>query len=230
MAKSARLPMRAAIFDMDGLLIDSEPLWREAEINVFRSVGVPLDRELCRETLGVRLDEVVRHWHGKYPWRGEALEVVESRILDEVSRLIADRGKLMPGAREAVDALSAANYALAVASSSPMRLIRTALEAFGLIDDFSVLHSAEAEEKGKPHPAVYLSTMSRLGVDPGQCIAFEDSAMGVRAAKRAGARVIAVPDPEDIANPAFADADVVLASLRDFSTDLARRLLVRREA
>jgi len=209
--------MKAAIFDLDGLLIDSEPLWQEAEIKVFRSVGVPLTGELCRETVGVRLDDVVRHWYEKFPWHGESVEVVETRILEEVIRLIVNRGKPMPGVRETIDMLVAAKYELAVASSSPMRLIRAALETFGLIEYFSVLHSAEAEDEGKPHPAVYLSAMSRLGVDPSNCIAFEDTAIGVRAAKSAGAWVIAVPDPADISNPAFACADVVLSSLVPFS-------------
>ena len=215
--------MKAAIFDMDGLLIDSEPLWREAEIDVFRSIGVPLTEELCRETIGVRLDEVVRHWYAKYPWTGASLEFVESQILESVGRRIVTRGRPMPGVTEAVGLLRAADYALAVASSSPLRLVRTVLETFDLIDNFSVLHSAETEEKGKPHPAVYLSTMSRLEVEPGNCIAFEDSAMGVRAARSAGAWVIAVPDPDDTANPAFSHADVVLPSLSDFSLAHARR-------
>ena len=214
--------MKAAIFDMDGLLIDSEPLWQEAEITVFRSVGVTLTRELCRETVGVRLDGVVRHWYEKSPWQGESLEAVEARILEVVSRLVVERGKPMPGVRETIDILNAAKYELAVASSSPMQLIRTALEKFGLIEYFSVLHSADAEVEGKPNPAVYLSAMSRLGVEPNNCIAFEDSAIGVRAAKSAGARVIAVPDPADALNPGFANADVVLASLVDFSLDHLR--------
>jgi len=211
--------VKAAIFDMDGLLIDSEPLWQEAEIKVFRSVGVPLTRELCRERAGTRLDEVVRHWYDKFPWRGDSPKVVEARILEEVSRLIIDRGEPMPGVWEAIDMLSAAEYELAVASSSPMELIRAALGAFSLIDKFSVLHSAEAEASGKPHPAVYLSAISRLGVDPNHCIAFEDSVAGVQSAKSAGAWVIAVPDPADISNPAFAAADVVLSSLTKFSMD-----------
>lgn len=215
--------MKAAIFDMDGLLIDSEPLWREAEIDVFRSVGVPLNDKLCRETIGVRLDEVVRHWYAKYPWTGASLAFVEARILEAVGRLIVTRGKPMPGVTETIGLLSAADYTLAVASSSPLRLVRTVLETFGLIESFSVLHSAETEEKGKPHPAVYHSTMSRLGVEPDDCIAFEDSAMGIRAARSAGAWVIAVPDPADIGNPAFADADVVLSSLTDFSLAHVRR-------
>jgi sugar-phosphatase len=210
---------KAAIFDMDGLLIDSEPLWQEAEIKVFRSIGVPLTRELCRETVGVRLDAVVRHWYDRFPWRGEPAEVVEARVLEEVSRLIIERGEPMPGARQAIDTLRAENYALAVASSSPLQLIRAALETFGLIGEFAVLHSAETEAEGKPHPAVYVSTMSRLGVDPRYCIAFEDTVIGVRAAKSAGARVIAVPDPADIGDPAFGDADVVLSSLTEFSMD-----------
>jgi len=209
--------VKAAIFDMDGLLIDSEPLWQEAEISVFRSIGVPLTKKLCRETLGVRLDGVVRHWYQRYPWSGESLEMVEARILEEVSRLIVDRGRPMAGVTATIDTLIAENYELAVASSSPLQLIHTALDTFNLMGHFAVLHSAEAEDEGKPNPAVYRSAISRLGADPGNCIAFEDSAIGVRAAKSAGAWVIAVPDLADTSTPAFADADVVLASLTEFS-------------
>ena len=100
-----------------------------------------------------------------------------------------------------------------------MPLIRTTLEHFELIEYFPVLRSADDEEHGKPDPAVYLSAMSQLGADPNDCIAFEDSVAGVRAAKGAGARVVAVPDPEDAANPGFAAADVMLSSLADFSLE-----------
>ena len=217
-----RTGMKAAIFDMDGLLIDSEPLWQEAEIAVFGTVGVELTRELCRETTGLRLDEVVRYWYERHPWPGEALEIVEAKILDTVSQLIVERGEPMPGVKEAVDLLRAANYELAVASSSPMKLIQASLEAFGMTEYFSVLHSAESEREGKPHPGVYLSTMRLLGTNPGNCIAFEDSVVGVRAAKSAGAWVIAVPDQAEASDPEFAIADVVLSSLADFSPDLVR--------
>lgn len=209
--------MNAAIFDMDGLLIDSEPLWKEAEITVFGSVGVPLTRDMCRETMGLRLDAVVRRWYDRYPWRGESLESVEARVLDEVGRLIVARGRPMPGVRETIDMLEAADYQLAVASSSPLKLIQTAMETFGLRERFSVLHSAEFEAEGKPHPAVYVSAMLRLGAEPASCIAFEDSAIGVQSARRAGAWVIAVPDAEDLDNAAFGSADVVLSSLTEFS-------------
>jgi sugar-phosphatase len=212
--------MKAAIFDMDGLLIDSEPLWREAEVSVFRDLGVPLTTDMCRETIGIRVDGVVRHWFDRFPWQGVSLATVESRIVTLVEQLIEERGAPMPGVRQAIETLRGAGFVLAVASSSPLSLIRGALEQMCIIDEFAVLHSAEDEAQGKPHPAVYASTLSRLGVQPERCVAFEDSVAGVRSAHAAGARVIAVPDPCDIANPGFAEADAVLDSLRDFSLQL----------
>ena len=128
----------------------------------------------------------------------------------------------MPGVTATMDLLSEAGYELAVASSSPLTLIRTALEKFEILERFSVLHSAETEAEGKPHPAVYLTTMSRMGVESTDCIAFEDSVLGVQAAKSAGARVIAVPDPVDRSDPRFAIADLVLSSLTEFSLDQIR--------
>ena len=142
--------------------------------------------------------------------------------MENVSHLIVERGKLMPGVSQAIESLHTEKYVLAVASSSPMQLITRALENFEINDCFSVLHSAEFEDKGKPDPAVYRSTITRLGADPKDCIAFEDSIPGVRAAKGAGARVIAVPDPAEITNPGFAAADLVLSSLTDFSLDQVR--------
>ena len=214
---------KAAIFDMDGLLIDSEPLWREAEVEVFGSLGVPMTEEMCRETIGVRLPEVVRHWHAKYPWQGESLDSVEARILEKIGCLIVERSKPMPGVTDTIKLLLDARFELAVASSSPLRLIHTALETFGLVEHFSVVHSAEFESEGKPHPAVYLSAISLLGADPGNCIAFEDSILGVQSAKSAGTWVIAVPDSVDISNPAIEAADVVLSSLTEFSIEHATR-------
>ena len=215
--------MDAAIFDMDGLLIDSEPLWQDAEIAVFGGLGISLTRELCRETMGFRLDQVVRLWYGKHPWRGPSLGEVEEQIVDLVGELMRQRGAPMPGVNEAIAALRGAGYKLAVASSSPMRLIRVALEQLQIIDCFDVLHSAENEPQGKPHPAVYTSAMERLEVDPGRCIAFEDSVAGVRSAKSAGALVIAVPDQLERSHPGFALADTVLDSLSEFSLDLVER-------
>ncbi len=212
--------MRAAIFDMDGLLIDSEPLWQDAEIAVFGELGVPLTRSMCRETMGFRIDHVVHHWYEQYPWSGSSLEDVVDRVVVTVGDLMQQRGAPMAGVIDTIEELRTAGFALAVASSSPMHLIRLALKHIGIIDCFDVLHSAESESQGKPHPAVYSSTMARLGVEPQHCIAFEDSVAGVRSAKSAGAFVIAVPDQSERSNPGFSAADAVLDSLAGFSLEL----------
>jgi len=211
--------MQAAIFDMDGLIIDSEPLWREAEIDVFGSLGVPLTDAMCRETTGLRYDEVVRYWHARFPWEG-ADDEVTSRLLGAAQSLIVERGKLMTGARDAIVGLHENGLRLAIASSSPMTLIEAVVERFGLGEYFAVLHSAEDEYAGKPDPAVYVTALSMLGVDAHECVALEDSVSGVRSAKAAGAIVVAVPDPEAARDPGFAEADLVLSSLENFSLDL----------
>ncbi len=209
--------MRAAIFDMDGLLIDSEPLWRAAEIEVFGSIGLSLTEEQCRETIGLRVDEAVLHWHARFPWSAPSPEAVTRQLIGTAEQLIVERGTLMEGAEELIAHLHEMAMQLAIASSSPLRLIRTIVEQFELSSYFSVLHSAQGEPAGKPDPAVYLSTMSRLGVPPAECLTFEDSIAGIRAAKAAGAIVVAVPAPEDAGKPGFEIADLVLESLRDFS-------------
>ena len=205
---------------MDGLLIDSEPLWREAEVDVFGSVGVPLTEEMCRQTTGLRHDEVVRYWHARYPWNEPGIDELTGQLLDAAQALVVERGILMAGAREAIGELHQHGLRLAIASSSPMSLIEAVVDKFELGEFFAVLHSAENEAAGKPDPAVYRTTMSLLGVAPHECVALEDSVSGIRAARSAGAMVIAVPDPETADRPEFGEADVVLASLEDFSLKL----------
>ncbi len=212
--------MRAVIFDMDGLLIDSEPLWREAEIEVFGSVGVPLTDEMCRQTTGLRHDEVVRYWHERCPWDEPGHEEITALLLDTAERMILDRGQLMPGAEATIALVHRMGLTLAIASSSPLRLIEAVADKFALNPFFSALHSGDDEVAGKPDPAVYLTTMQKIGVEPRFCVALEDSVSGIRAAKAAGARVIAVPDKEVAHRPEFAEADVVLESLEDFSPQL----------
>ena len=144
-------------------------------------------------------------------------------VVAAVARLIGERGALMPGVRDAIELLRNEDYILAVASSSPLALIRAALEQLQVLNEFAVVQSAEDEAEGKPHPAVYNTTMSRLDVDPAACIAFEDSVAGIRSAKSAGAFVIAVPDDVDRSNPCIGAADVVLESMTEFSLELVER-------
>ena len=216
----------AVVFDLDGLLIDSEPLWREAEIELFGTVGVALTPDLCRTTMGLRVDEVTRHWFARRPWRGPSPAALARLIVARMETLLEERGALRPGAAEAVASCREAGFRLALASSSSYRLIFAALRRNGLEDAFAVVHSAEEEALGKPHPAVYLDALRRLGAAPGEALALEDSLGGVVAAKAARMAVVVVP--EDPRDPRFALADAVLGSLEEFTPQLALRLLAAR--
>jgi len=190
---------QAAIFDMDGLLIDSEPLWRRAEIAAFARVGVSLTDEMCKETMGTRLDDMVAYWRARFPWEGASDEAMGSDILRRVTALIAAEGEPLPGVHEVIGRLREMGVPLGLASSSPMALIEAVVDRLGLRDSFRVLCTAVDEEKGKPDPGVYLTAARGLGVAPQRCLAFEDSPAGVTAGMRAGMRVVAVPSGSDLA-------------------------------
>jgi beta-phosphoglucomutase-like phosphatase (HAD superfamily) len=203
----------ASIFDMDGLLIDSEVLWHEAEIEIFGGLGVPLDPRGCRSTKGMFVDEVAAHWHGHYPWDGPPPDQVAVQIVDRVIELIYAKGVLKPGAFHAIDLCARRGWGLAVASSSQYRLIDAALDHFGLLDRFDLIHSAEDEEYGKPHPAVFVTAARKLRVVPRQCLVWEDAPAGVLAAKAASMACIAVPEEGEGDHPSFGLADLVVRSL-----------------
>jgi mannitol-1-/sugar-/sorbitol-6-/2-deoxyglucose-6-phosphatase len=203
----------ASIFDMDGLLIDSEVLWHEAEIEILGALGVPLSSEGCRTTKGMFVNEVTRHWFDRYPWDGPTPDEVAVTIVDRVIELIVTKGELKPGATHAIDLCAGRDLPLAVASSSEYRLIEAALVHFDLRGRFALIHSAEEEQYGKPHPAVFLSAASRLGAERTRCLVWEDAPAGVLAAKAASMACIAVPEREESRHPAFALADLVVDSL-----------------
>ena len=208
--------IRAAIFDMDGLLVDTEWLWRIAEVEVFNQLGVPLTDAMAHTTTGLRVDEVVGFWRAKYPWEGPSDAKVCDDILDAVTALILDRGRLMPGVLHALEQVRQAGFRVGLASSSPLRLIDATLTHFALRPWFESYFSAEHEPYGKPHPAVYLRAAEALNTAPVQCLAFEDSFNGLLAAKSAKMRCVLVPAKEHRHDPRWAIADVVLDSLEGF--------------
>jgi beta-phosphoglucomutase-like phosphatase (HAD superfamily) len=203
----------AVIFDMDGLLIDSEPLWRRAEIEVLGTVGLCLTQADVIRTTGLRIDDVVAFWYRQRPWATPPPEVVAARIVDRVIELVRAEGVLLPGVVAALDFFAVRGLPLGLASSSPWRLIEAVLDCFGLRARFEVVCSAEGMAHGKPHPAVYLDAARRLGHAPTACLALEDSVPGVLAAKAAGMGCIAVPAAEQRDDPRFERADAVLDSL-----------------
>ncbi|MBD2293480.1 hexitol phosphatase HxpB [Anabaena sphaerica FACHB-251] len=215
----------AVIFDMDGLLINSEPFWCNAEVEVLNELGVPLQLSMCNQTMGLRVDEVVSYWYAKFPWTAVSQSEVAERIVHRVSELVATTGQPMPGAVEIIQLCQQMHLPLALATSSPILLIEAVLNRLGLQDVFDVVSSAQTEEFGKPHPAVYLTTAHRLGVQPQKCVAFEDSIRGIVSAKAASMRCIAVPAVEDRKDPRFAIADVTLDSLAQINESWLKEFL-----
>jgi sugar-phosphatase len=205
---------RAAIFDMDGLLVDSEPLWHLAEVEILGELGVPLDRDGTRGTKGMFVTEVVDHWHQRFPWSEPSQPAVVEQILDRVGELTIERGVVLPGALDTVVAM-AARGPVALASSTPRRLIDVILAHIGLSDSFDAVCSAEDEDWGKPHPAVFLTAASAIGVVPQRCVVFEDSPAGVLAAKAGRMVCVAVPEASERDRSEMAIADIVLDSLVD---------------
>jgi HAD superfamily hydrolase (TIGR01509 family) len=210
--------IEGVVFDLDGLLIETEEIWDEVREELVRERGGRWTESAQRDMMGMSSKEWSRYMH-------DELGVPDPP--DEINRLVVERMAeryrehlpLLPGAVEAVERI-AAPWPLAVASSSNRPLIDLVLELSGLASHFRVTVSSEEVERGKPAPDVYLEAARRLGVAPERCAAVEDSESGIRSAKAAGMRVIAIPNrsfrPSD---DALASADVVLASLDELTLD-----------
>lgn len=220
--------LSAVVFDMDGLLIDSEPLWVQSEIAVFGSVGVVLDEEDCARTKGLRVDDVVAYWQTHRGFTSATAAEVEARLIERVAGSIRAEGKALPGIEIAIVAARAKGRRVALASSSPRTIIDAALERLGLTAAFDVVQSAETEPYGKPHPGIFLRTAERLGVSPLECVVIEDSVTGVLAAKAARMGCIAVPFDHPNHDARFVIADAVVASLADVGENLLEDALLSR--
>ncbi|MBE9045501.1 hexitol phosphatase HxpB [Pleurocapsales cyanobacterium LEGE 10410] len=216
--------IKAVIFDMDGLLIDSEPLWQEAEILVFKQVNLMLTAELCLQTKGLRIDEVVDYWYQRHPWNKVSKKAVEESIVAKLIELIHLKGQPLAGVERAVSLVKQQQVKIALASSSASIIIQAALKKLDLTDTFEKIHSAESEVLGKPHPGVYLTTANKLKVLPQECLAIEDSLNGVLAAKAARMKCIAIPEASQYDRPQFAIADLVLKSLEEFDLEVWHEL------
>ena len=216
--------IKAVIFDLDGLLIDSEPLWQEAEIEIFQQVKINLTNKLCLETKGLRIDQVVEYWFQKYPWNNLSKKAVEDLIVSKVIELIESKGEALPGVEQVISFVQQKPVQLALASSSSSKIIKAALQKLGLGELFSQIYSAESEPLGKPHPGVYLTTARKLGVLPQECLAIEDSLNGVLSAKAAQMKCLAIPEGPQINNSRFNIADLQLKSLVDFDESVWQSL------
>lgn len=186
----------AAIFDMDGLLIDSEPFWKRAERESFAEVGIAITEDMSRITAPMTTAEVAAHWFGHRPWQGPSQRDLEQRVIDRVAALVSAHGQALPGVHETLRACRAMGWRIALASNSPLSLCHHTLDALGLRQHFDAIVSAEQVARGKPAPDIYRFAAQRLRVAAARCLVFEDSVPGTRAARQAGMAVIAVPSQD----------------------------------
>lgn len=216
--------LSTVIFDMDGLLIDSEPLWGEAMKEVFAGMDIHLRPEHYAFTTGLRTSEMVDFWYHRFGWSGRTPREVEEDILDRVTGKILEQGNAMEGLEYILNFFAGRRFRIGLASSSPMILIRSVLAHLQIKDFFQAIYSAEHEDYGKPHPAVYMSCARELGSSPLECLVFEDSVTGLIAAKAARMKTVAVPEKHNQGDPRYVLADLTLRSLAEFTDDHLRFL------
>ncbi|GAA4421203.1 hexitol phosphatase HxpB [Nibrella viscosa] len=210
----------AAIFDMDGLLVDSEPHWRIAEIEVFQTVGLALTEEMCKRTTGMPIESVVEYWYERRPWTNRSRAEVAHEIHGKAFDYIGHRAGPMPGMLDRLQYFRAKGIPMAIASASPMNLIELVIDRLNIREFFVVWHSATLEARNKPHPDVYLGTARKLGVDPACCLAFEDSGNGLKSAHAAGMITVAVPADYEFDDSKFDLATLKIPSLAAFDESL----------
>jgi len=184
--------IKAVIFDMDGVIVDSEPLHEQADNGVLNEFGKSMSKEEAIKYVGVSDEVVYSELKKKHKLPLSVEELIKKKFEIDV-KLLKEKSEPMPHAIELVKQLSR-SYKLAVASSSERVKIRIVLSRLKIEQYFSVLVSAEEVAESKPQPGVYLETAKRLGVNPDRCLVIEDSASGIEAAKKAGMTVIAVPN------------------------------------
>jgi sugar-phosphatase len=207
------------IFDMDGVLLDSEPFWREAQISLLQDFGENITEEDCiRLTMGKRIDNITRIWIDKY-----GLSVSEDKLtqllLDEVVQLINLQGKAKSGIYTLIDFLQKQGWLLALATSSSEAIISAVINKLELSNVFELTLSADEVPNGKPSPDVYLEVCHRLGVSTDSAIALEDSLTGVRASVSANITTIAIPEiPEqgfEMANHIIENAEDAISIVKN---------------
>jgi sugar-phosphatase len=203
----------AVIFDMDGVLIDSEPLWKIAMEFVFGQYGSTLTHQDFQKTVGLRIDEVIAFWNTHENWGLQDLQKVETQIIDKLISLIEQNPQPLLGVIDMLNFLQAQDKKIGLATSSSQKLIDTVLNSLQIGPYFDFTYSAEFETYGKPHPGVYIKVATELGVQVQRCLVIEDSFNGVLAGLAAKMKVCCIPEKTHYPNPRLAVADFEFTDL-----------------
>ncbi|MBA2612701.1 MAG: hexitol phosphatase HxpB [Bacteroidetes bacterium] len=210
--------IKAVIFDMDGVLIDSEPLWERAMVKGFRQFAMPVSDEDCRSTMGRRINEVVDLWVKHHKVTKFTSAEIELAIIDNLIEMIETEGKAIEGIPALLKFCKDAKLKIGLATSSSERLMNTVLKKLQFANYFDAKISAEHLKYGKPHPEVFLVCAEKIAVEPSECIVIEDSVNGAISAKAAQMQLIVVPDPGIKHPEKFVIADHVLPNMHEVLT------------
>jgi HAD superfamily hydrolase (TIGR01509 family) len=213
----AHVHVQAVVFDLDGVLLDSEQVWDEIREQLARERGGTWSDTAQKDMMGMSSPEWSRYMHERVGLP-ESPEEINAEVVRRLQARYAEELPLLPGAVEAVHRL-AARWPLGLATSSNRPVIDTVLEAAHLTPFFAATVSSEEVARGKPAPDVYVEAARRLGVEPRRAAAIEDSNNGIRSARAAGMRVVAIPNPHFPPGDALDDADVVLSSLDELTPE-----------
>ncbi len=216
--------IKAVIFDMDGVLIDSENLWQQSERELFGALGIELTEQLLVQTRGLRTSEMVAHWCGMFSITSVSPGSLIEQYDKDMLKKMHTRVPLMEGAMEAILFFKEKKIPVALASCSTIEHIEAVMGRYNLTGQFDLMVSASNGMPGKPHPEVYIQTASRLGLEPTACLAIEDSFFGVISAKAARMKVIAMPDPHEYDQERFGAADLKIRSLSEINDTLLEKL------
>lgn len=207
------MTISAVIFDMDGVLIDSEPLWREAGVRYFNQIGLAVTPQDMEQMTGVPSDEVVRRFYRQYGTTKLTIEQATEQYHQTATALILQEKPLFDSVKPLLERLHQRNIKMAVASASPRVLLENITQKCGIQHYFSAIASATEQPYSKPHPAVYLAAAEQLQVDPHRTIGIEDSVVGMTAVKAAAMRCIVVPSLSERNDPRWVLADYKFNSL-----------------
>jgi HAD superfamily hydrolase (TIGR01509 family) len=208
----------AVVFDLDGVIVDSEQVWDDVRQIYTREVGGSFTAEATRAMMGMSSPEWSRYMAESLGVPGTP-EQINTDVVERMLERYGEAPPLIPGAVDAVGRI-AAGWPLAIASSSNVELIEVVLRTAGIDSLFQAAVSSEEVARGKPAPDVYLEAARRLGVEPAHCGAVEDSHAGIRSAKTSGMWVVAVPNPHfPPDDAALALADVVLGSIAELNVE-----------
>lgn len=211
------MQLNTVIFDMDGLLIDSEPLWQEAADEVLTFYGKKLTREEYETTTGLRTSEFVSWWLKDYEFDDKELQRAGKRIIEIVIEKVKRRGKPLAGVDHIFNFFSKRNFKIGLATSSPLELVDVVSDLLGIKSYLQAVSSAENLKHGKPHPEVYLNCAEALNSSPLECLCFEDSFNGMIAVKAARMKCIVVPVHNQQKDHKWSAADLRLSSLQNFN-------------